>query len=165
MFHRFSAIANRVVRGEDTDIHFWPRIRSHPAVQFLLRLGTGARIRIAASHIKGAPVVKSIIRMARNGSDVEILAEPTLRRVPVAAELKLTQAGIPFRRITHPEGLPMHSKFVLAEKADQRWVIFGSFNWTLRSYWLNYEIGAISNNDQLFNAFAKRWEVLAAQGE
>jgi phosphatidylserine/phosphatidylglycerophosphate/cardiolipin synthase-like enzyme len=165
IFHRFSAIANRAVQGEDTDIHFWPRIRPHPAVQFLLRLGTGARIRIAASHIKGAPVVKSIIRMARNGADVEILAEPTLRRVPVAAEQRLTQAGILFRRITHPEGLPMHSKFMLAEKADQRWVIFGSFNWTLRSYWLNYEIGAISNNDQLFDAFAKRWEVLAARGD
>ncbi|MBW2574430.1 MAG: phospholipase D family protein [Deltaproteobacteria bacterium] len=130
-----------------------------------MRLGTGARIRIVAFHIKGAPVVKSIIGMARNGADVEILAEPTLRRVPVAAEQRLTQAGIPFRRITHPEGLPMHNKFVLAEKAGQRWVIFGSFNWTLRSYWLNYEIGAISNDDQLFDAFARRWEVLAARGD
>lgn len=83
----------------------------------------------------------------------------------VAAEKRLTQAGILFRRITHPEGLPMHSKFVLAEKADQLWVIFGSFNWTLRSYWLNYEIVAISTNDQLFDAFAKRWEVLAARGD
>jgi phosphatidylserine/phosphatidylglycerophosphate/cardiolipin synthase-like enzyme len=165
IFHRFSAVENQVVQGEDTDLHFWPRIRSHPAVQFLLRLGTGARIRIAASHIKGAPVVKSIIRMVRNGADVEILAEPTLRRVPVAAEQRLTQAGIPFRRITHPEGLPMHNKFVLAEKADRRWVIFGSFNWTMRSYWLNYEIGAISTNDQLFDAFARRWEVLAARGD
>ena len=74
----------------------------------------------------------------------------------------LTQAGIPFRRVTHPEGLPMHNKFVLAEKGSQRWVMFGSFNWTDRSYRLNHEIGAISANDQLFDAFAKRWEALAA---
>jgi phosphatidylserine/phosphatidylglycerophosphate/cardiolipin synthase-like enzyme len=160
VFHRFSAIANRTVKGEDTDIHFWPRVRSHPAVQFLLRLGSGARIRIAASHIKGSPVVRSIIRLAHNGAAVEILAEPTLRRVPVAAEESLTQAGIPFQRVTHAEGLPMHNKFVLAEKEGQRWVMFGSFNWTMRSYWLNHEIGAISANRHLFNAFAERWEVM-----
>ena len=160
VFHRFSAIANRTVKGEDTDIHFWPRVRSHPAVQFLLQHGSGARIRIAASHIKGAPVVRSIIRLVHNGAAVEILAESTLRRVPVAAEEHLSQAGIPFRRVTHPEGLPMHNKFVLAEKEGQRWVMFGSFNWTLRSYWLNHEIGAISGNRHLFNAFAERWEMM-----
>jgi len=38
--------------------------------------------------------------------------------------------------------------------------MFGSFNWTDRSYWLNHEIGAISTNDQLFDAFASRWEVM-----
>jgi phosphatidylserine/phosphatidylglycerophosphate/cardiolipin synthase-like enzyme len=165
MLHRFTAAANRPVKGENTTIHFWPRVRPHPAVQFLLRLGAGARIRIVASHIKGTPVVKSIIRLTQNGAIVEILAEPTLRRVPVAVEQRLTQAGILFRRITHPECLPMHNKFVLAEKSGQRWVIFGSFNWTMRSYWLNYEIGAISTNDQLFDAFSRRWEALAAQGE
>jgi phosphatidylserine/phosphatidylglycerophosphate/cardiolipin synthase-like enzyme len=74
----------------------------------------------------------------------------------------LTQAGISFRRVTHPEGLPMHNKFVLAEKGNQRWVIFGSFNWTDRSYWVNHEIGAISADDQLFDSFAGRWEALAA---
>jgi phosphatidylserine/phosphatidylglycerophosphate/cardiolipin synthase-like enzyme len=56
----------------------------------------------------------------------------------------------------------MHNKFVLAEKGGQRRVIFGSFNWTIRSYWLNYEIGAISANNQLYNAFAERWEVMDA---
>jgi phosphatidylserine/phosphatidylglycerophosphate/cardiolipin synthase-like enzyme len=164
LFHRFTAAANLPVKGQDTEIHFWPRVRPHPAVRFLLRLGAGARIRIVASHIKGAPVVKSIIRLARHGAIVEILAEPTLRRVPIAAEQDLMQAGILFRRITHPEGLPMHNKFVLAEQEGRRWVIFGSFNWTMRSYWLNYEIGAISTNDQLINAFAARWEDLAIQG-
>jgi phosphatidylserine/phosphatidylglycerophosphate/cardiolipin synthase-like enzyme len=59
----------------------------------------------------------------------------------------------------------MHNKFVLVEKGDQRWVMFGSFNWTMRSYWLNYEIGGISANDRFFDAFARRWEVLAARGD
>jgi phosphatidylserine/phosphatidylglycerophosphate/cardiolipin synthase-like enzyme len=159
-FQRFSAIANQTVKGKDTDIHFWPRVRAHPALQFLSQLGSGARIRIAASHIKGSPVVRSIIRLVQGGAALEILAEPTLRRVPVAAEKSLTQAGIRFRRVSHPHGLPMHNKFVLAEKEDQRWVIFGSFNWTVRSFWLNHEIGAISANRRLFDAFAERWAVM-----
>jgi len=160
IFYRFSRNANRAVRGKDTEIHFWPRVRPHPVLQFLNRLGAKARIRIAASHIKGATVVKAITGLASRGATVESLAEPTLRRVPVKVERKLIQAGIAFRRVTHPEGLPMHNKFVLAEKGSQRWVMFGSFNWTDRSYWLNHEIGAISTNDQLFDAFASRWEVM-----
>ena len=163
LFYRFSKGANRAVRGKDTEVHFWPRVRPHPMVQFLSRLGAKARIRIAASHIKGTPVVKAIIGLASSGAAVEVLAEPTLRRVPVEAERMLMRAGIPFRRVTHPDGLPMHSKFVLAENAGQRWVIFGSFNWTVRSYRLNHEIGAISTNEHLCEAFARRWEVLAAQ--
>ena len=104
-------------------------------------------------------------KFARTGAKVEILAESTLRRVPEAAELSLTQAGICFRRIIHPAGLPMHNKFVLAKKGNRQWVMFGSFNWTVRSYWLNHEIGAISTNDQLFDAFAERWEVMKAQAD
>lgn len=161
-FHRFSAAANRVVKGKDTELHFWPRARSHPVAEFLSRLGEGTRIRIAASHINGASIIKAIIRLAQGGADVEILAEPTWRRVPLRAEQNLSQAGIAFRRVTHPEHLPMHNKFVLAEKGGQRRVIFGSFNWTIRSYWLNYEIGAISANNQLYDAFAERWEAMNA---
>ena len=165
MFFRFSQIANKAVKGKDTDIYFWPRIHPHPAIHFLLRLGAGAKIRIAASHIKGATIVNALLRLVHSGAMVQILAEPTVRRVPVRVEQMLTQAGIPFRRVTHPEGLPMHNKFVLAEKDGRRWVIFGSFNWTSQSYWLNHEIGAISADDQLFDVFARRWEALAIRGD
>ena len=163
MLYRFSKNANQAVRGKGTEIHFWPRVRPHPVLQFLSRLGAKARIRIAASHMKGPIVVKAIIGIACRGATVEILTEPTLRRVPIEVERMLTQTGIAFRRVTHPEGLPMHNKFVLAEKDSQRWVVFGSFNWTDRSYRLNHEIGAISANNHLFDAFASRWNVLAAQ--
>ena len=163
MLYRFSKNANRAVQGKDTEIHFWPRVRPHPVLQFLSRLGAKARIRIAASHLKGRSVVKAITGLAYRGATVEILAEPTLRRVPVEVERIVTQAGISVRRVTHPEGLPMHNKFVLVEKGPQRWVTFGSFNWTDRSYRLNHEIGAISTNEHLYQAFAERWEALAAQ--
>jgi phosphatidylserine/phosphatidylglycerophosphate/cardiolipin synthase-like enzyme len=75
----------------------------------------------------------------------------------------IKNAGILLQRVSHADGLPMHNKFILAEKDDRQWVIFGSFNWTTRSYWLNHEVGAISTNHELFNAFAGRWEVLKAQ--
>jgi phosphatidylserine/phosphatidylglycerophosphate/cardiolipin synthase-like enzyme len=162
MFYRFTAVANRAIEGKDAKIYFWPRARPNPLVRFLLRLGAGARIRIAASHIKGASSVRALRGLARGGASVEIAAEPTLRRVPKKVERILTQAGIPFQRITHPECLPMHNKFVLVEKGDRRWVVFGSINWTTRSSWLNHEIGAISCNEGLFDAFEQRWEMLRA---
>jgi phosphatidylserine/phosphatidylglycerophosphate/cardiolipin synthase-like enzyme len=165
VFHRFSSTANRAVKGEDTEIFFWPRVRSHPIVQFLTRLGPGSRIRIAASHIKGRSVAKAILAMAHGGAAVEILAGSTLRRVPQAVNRMLIRAGIPFRRVTHPDGLPMHNKFVLVERGGRRWVIFGSFNWTTRSYWLNHEIGVVSANETLFEGFSDRWEFMKTQSE
>jgi phosphatidylserine/phosphatidylglycerophosphate/cardiolipin synthase-like enzyme len=54
----------------------------------------------------------------------------------------------------------MHLKFVLVEDGDQVFTIFGSFNWTRPSFWLNHEIAVISSNPGLFRAFATRWEVL-----
>lgn len=161
LLHRFSRCANMAIKGKDIEIHFWPRVQPHPIFRFLYRLGATARIRIAASHLKGTSVVNAIKKLASMGAFVEILAEPTLRRVPIEVEKELRLAGIPFQRFTHPEGLPMHNKFVLAEQGSQRWVIFGSFSWTDRSYRLNHEIGAISSNDHLFDAFAERWEALA----
>jgi len=163
LFSRFLDGANRTIRGKDIEIHFWPRVRPHPVLQFLFRLGAKARIRIAASHLKGRSVVKAILGLASRGASVEILAEPTLRRVPAEVERILAQGGIPFRRVTHPDGLPMHNKFVLAEKGNQRWIMFGSFSWTDRSFRLNHEIGAISADEELFDAFAGRWEALAVR--
>ena len=162
-FDRFFVGANPVLRGSDSEIHFLPRLRAHPAIRLLKRVGVGAHIRVAVSHLKKTPFVATIIGLAGQGAKVRVLAEHTLRRVPKKIEQVLTDAAVPFRRVTHPEGLPMHNKFVLVEKAGQRWVIFGSFNWTGRSYWLNYEIAAISTNARLFDTFADRWKELEAQ--
>ena len=160
---RFFADGNRALRGTNTDIHFLPRAQSHAAASFLGRFGDGVRIRVAASHLNGTTSIKTMLRLARRGASLEILAEPTLRRVSLKAERRLTEAGIPFRRVTHPENLPMHHKFVLVEQNSRRWVVFGSYNWSTLSFWINQEICAISSQPQLFEAFAERWEVLEAQ--
>lgn len=160
LLQRFSPRLNRSLKDGNTEIFFWPRVRKNPVMRFLHQVGPGARIRIAASHLKGKATVSALINLAPCAASLEILSEPTLRRVPMQVERMFSKAGIPFARVEHPEGLPMHNKFVLVEKSGQRWVIFGSFNWTTRSYWLNYEIGAISTDDILFKAMSRRWELL-----
>ncbi len=163
ILERFFADGNRALRGKNTEIHFLPRAQSHAVASFLGRFGDGARIRVAASHLNGTTSIKTMLRLARRGATLEILAEPTLRRVSLKAERRLAEAGIPFRRVTHPESLPMHNKFVLVEQNSQRWVVFGSYNWSTLSFWINQEICAISSQPQLFEAFAERWKVLEAQ--
>jgi phosphatidylserine/phosphatidylglycerophosphate/cardiolipin synthase-like enzyme len=163
LLERFFADGNRALRGADMEIHFLPRARSHAAARFLQRFGHGARIRVAASHLNGMTSIKTMLALVRRGAVLEILAEPTLRRVSLKAERKLVQAGAKFRRVTHPEGLPMHNKFMLVEQNRRRWVVFGSYNWSTLSFWINQEICAISSQSRLFEAFAERWEVLEAQ--
>ena len=162
VFMRFSRRANRCYVSAETQLHLWPRVLPHPVTQFLKRSASGSRVRIAASHLRSKAAVKIITALARR-SDVQVLAEHTLRRVPPKIEHDLTDAGVSFRRVHHSEGWPMHLKFVLVEMREQRWTVFGSFNWTAPSHWLNHEIAAISTNRGLFDACAERWDLLAAQ--
>jgi len=163
LFYRFSADANRAIHGVDTTIHFWPRVRQHPIVQFLSLVSSGARVRVVASHIRTESAVDVMIGLAKRGVALEIFAESTLRRVTPKVERRLTSAGIRFRRIKIRDRLPMHLKFVLVEDGNQAWSIFGSFNWTRPSFWLNHEIAAISSDRMLFKAFALRWDMLESE--
>ncbi|SFI47775.1 phosphatidylserine/phosphatidylglycerophosphate/cardiolipin synthase family protein [Nitrosomonas sp. Nm34] len=159
LFYRFSANANHTIKGTDTTIYFLPSMRPHPVMQFLNEIGKDARIRIAASHIRAKRAVDVIVGLTKRGAIVEIIAEQTLRRVTPNVEQRLLSAGIRFKR--NGDNLPMHLKFILVEAGDQKWSIFGSFNWTKPSFWLNHEIIAISSNSHIFNAFSDRWSILA----
>ena len=160
LFYRFSAEANRAVNGEDTVIHFWPRVAPHPVIQFLSRVRSGARIRIVASHIRAESAAEVMIGLANRGVTVEIFADSTLRRVTRKVEQRLIAANVRLTRVKGGEELPMHLKFVLIEDNQQAWSIFGSFNWTKPSFWLNHEIAAISSNPLLFKTFAERADYL-----
>jgi len=162
LFQRLTIFANRPYRGEDTEIYFWPRILGHPAMKFFNQIAPGAHLRVAASHLKGQAIARALLGLVRRGAELEIIAGATERRVPAAIEQKFSTAGVVFRRVGQTDGLPMHNKFVIAEKNGQHWSIFGSFNWNTRSYWLNHEIGAISTNRQLWEAFNERWEAMVA---
>jgi phosphatidylserine/phosphatidylglycerophosphate/cardiolipin synthase-like enzyme len=163
IFYRFSPDANRAISGTDTTIHFWPRVSPHPVIRFLDQVSNKARVRVVASHIRTASAVETMIALAKRGVALEIFAEATHRRVTPRVERLLTSAGIRFRRIRISGELPMHLKFVLVEDGNQVNSIFGSFNWTRPSFWLNHEIAAISSNRQLFEAFAERWDMLESE--
>jgi len=151
---------NRDLVSGSTRVSFLPRLGFHPVARLLRRLGPTARVRIASSHIKGHGVVRVLVTVARRVASVEVIAEPTLRRVPTSTEERLRAAGIAFRRLGNPDGYPMHNKFILADEGRRRWVAFGSFNWTSRSFWLNREICAVSEEEVLVQAFESRWQAL-----
>ena len=120
-------------------------------------------MRVAASHIKGPGVTRDLVGLSRRGARVEVLAESTHRRVPPGIESRLRRAGVKLVRFEHPEGLPMHNKFVRVEDGNDCWTLFGSCNWTSRSRWLNHEIGVITRNRVLFETFSRRWDTMVAQ--
>jgi len=165
LFYRFARHASRDIHGADTNIYFWPRVSAHPVIKFLHKAGNHARIRIAASHIRTQAAVDLMIWLVNRGVALEILAESTFRRVTLEVEQRLVNAGVQFRRIRHTGSLPMHLKFVLVEEEDRIWSIFGSFNWTRPSFWLNHEIAAISSNPVIFKSFDRCWDKLKNQSD
>jgi phosphatidylserine/phosphatidylglycerophosphate/cardiolipin synthase-like enzyme len=160
VFDRFRFASNRELRSDGLAVHFLPRVRRNPVLALLRRCGSEHRVRIAASHLSGPTSARALRALARRGATVEILAEPSLRRVPPKAEEQLRAAGVSVRRVTCPEGFPMHAKFALIDGPGDRRVIFGSFNWTELSRRFNREIGVIAADRQLFDRLEERWEVL-----
>jgi hypothetical protein len=160
LLYRFSADANREIKSGETVVYFWPRIGPHPVVRFLNHISDSARLRVVASHIRAESAIQVMAELARRGVNTHILGDSTLRRVTEKVERRLSSTEIQFKRVKDPDGLPMHLKFVLIDDGRKVWSIFGSFNWTKPSFWLNHEIAVISSNPSLFRAFSDRWEAL-----
>jgi len=157
---RFRPAANRVASAGGTQIFFQPRVAGNPVFALLRSCGPGHQVRIAASHLSGGRSIRALIRLADRGARVEVLAEATHRRVPPKSLERLRAAGVLIERASVPEGLPMHAKFALIEGPAGRTSIFGSFNWSAASQRTNSEIGAISTDPGLWDAFDARWKDL-----
>ena len=160
LLYRFSADANREVKSGETTVYFWPRMGPHPIIRFLNHISNSARVRIVASHIRAENAIDVMAGLAQRGVKMHILGDSTSRRVTEKVEKRLSSTKIQFKRVQDPHGFPMHLKFVLLEDKCKAWSIFGSFNWTKPSFWLNHEIAVISSNPSLFKAFSDRWEAL-----
>lgn len=161
-FERFGSDLNEPVRAGGLTGYFFPR-RRNPLSGLLRALPEGARLRVAASHLSDGGVARRFAALAGRGVGVELIAEATLRRVPRRIERELVAGGVRFRRYVHPCGLPMHNKFVLAEASHRRWAAFGSYNFTAKSRWLNHELLFVAQDDDLFAAFAARWDEMVAE--
>lgn len=160
LFYRFGTESRGVLEASGASIFFWPRLGTHPVLRRLEELSPKAHVRIAASHLSARSAIDVMLRLARRGVRLEILTEPTLRRVTLSAEKRLRDAGVCFTRLASAEAVPMHLKFVLVLDDATQWTAFGSFNWTLPSMHLNHEIAVISSDRRLFDIFAERWAAL-----
>jgi phosphatidylserine/phosphatidylglycerophosphate/cardiolipin synthase-like enzyme len=162
LFQRLSPGWIRPIRTRRLSAYLFPRL-GNPLDDLLGRLAPGSRLRIAASHLRDTSIVATLCMLAAAGVQVELLTEETRRRVPPGIERQLRSGGIEFARYRHPDRLPMHNKFLLAETPQGRWAAFGSFNLTRSSRWLNTELLLVSRDDAVFDAFAGRWDAMKAE--
>jgi hypothetical protein len=162
LFQRLSPRWIRPIRTRNLRAYLFPRL-GNPLDGLLKGVTPGSRLRIAASHLRDTSIAATLGMLAAAGVQVELLTEETQRRVPPAIERQLRDSGVAFARYRHPDHLPMHNKFLLAETPEGRWSAFGSFNLTRTSRWLNTELLLVSEDDAVFDAFAGRWDAMKAE--
>jgi phosphatidylserine/phosphatidylglycerophosphate/cardiolipin synthase-like enzyme len=54
----------------------------------------------------------------------------------------------------------MHNKFMLIDTPERQIVAFGSMNLSVRSLHVNHELLVITENQELYRAFRRRWDEL-----
>jgi hypothetical protein len=149
---------NRVIAAGKTRIFLFPRVRLGGLGRLFDELRAGSRLHIAVSHLNDPGICKRLFGLARMGVHIEVLAHDTERRVPGWVEEQMRRSGINFRRYVHPEGLPMHNKFMLFEMLHRKVVTFGSMNLSVRSLRANHEVLVIDENPGLYDLFRRRWD-------
>jgi phosphatidylserine/phosphatidylglycerophosphate/cardiolipin synthase-like enzyme len=155
---------NRAISADDSMIYLFPRLRRDILLQKLLTLPSGTTLRMAISHLNDERIGKTLLQLARRGVLIKILAHDTERRVPGWME-ELFDGQLSFRRYRHPQGLPMHNKFILIESHHKREVLFGSMNLSKGSLHANHELLVASSNLYLYDAFHSRWEKMINETE
>jgi phosphatidylserine/phosphatidylglycerophosphate/cardiolipin synthase-like enzyme len=136
---------------------FFPRLGGNPLDVRLAELGSGSKLRVSASHLSDGRTGQLLVRLAELGGHVEVLTHHTLRRSPEPLVQFLRSGGVRTYRYEHPQELPMHAKFIVAEDAGRRWSAFGSYNLSRTSRWLNQELLMFSENTQLWDSLDRRW--------
>jgi len=149
---------NRVIAAGKTRVFLFPRVRLGGLGKLFDELRAGNRLRIAVSHLNDPGICKRLFGLARMGVHIEVLAHDTERRVPGWVEERMRQNRIDFRRYLHPEGLPMHNKFMLFEMPRRKVVTFGSMNLSVRSLHANHELLVIDESPGLYEVFRRRWD-------
>jgi len=156
---------NRVLVSGATRILFFPRAQWRDFKGLFAGLDAGSSLRIAVSHLNDPGICKRLFSLARQGMNIEILAHDTERRVPSWVEAQMLQNGINFKRYIHPEGLPMHNKFMLIDTPDHKILAFGSMNLSVRSLRANHELLVIDEHPGLYQIFRERWKEMIGEAQ
>ena len=143
--------------------YLFPRVGRNPLDAHLDELRPGSRLRIAASHFQDVKSAWHLARLVHRGVDVELLTHHTTRRTPEALVRFMRSQGVKTYRYSHPQELPMHAKFVLAEDAERSWSAFGSYNINDISRWFNHELLMFSSAQGLWGAFDARWKEIVSE--
>ena len=162
-FGSLAALDRSTIAAGGEQAFFFPRRGQSPLEEQFRRLGPRARLRIAASHIRDGSIARKLGEMAKRGTRVEVLTHHTRRRSPERLIRFLRAHGVATYRYRHPDDLPMHAKFILADDGSRRWSAFGSYNLTLTSRRLNQELLAISTDKDLWGQLDSRWRAIMAE--
>jgi len=155
---------NRVLTAGDSSIYLFPRLNRDVIRQKFLALPGGALLRMAISHLSDEKMVKTLLTLSKRGVQIEILTHDTERRVPDWVENQLDKQLL-FRRYRHPQGFPMHNKFILIDTHQSREVIFGSMNFSKHSLYANHELLVVSSSSFLYDTFETRWQQMLNEKE
>jgi len=98
-----------------------------------------------------------LYKLAKKGVNIQIISHDTERRFPEKIESLLNKYSIDYKRYIHPKKYPMHNKFIILEKQQEKSVCLGSLNLTKRSLYENHEILAIIRDENVVDIFKKRW--------
>lgn len=160
---RLSLRRNQVVRSDGSSLYFFPRLNSGQIGRELEKLGQGSRIHAAISHLKGTNFIHAMGGAAARGADVNLIVHDTERRVPEKDVARLRALGAKVGRFHHPEGLPMHAKFLLLDRPGHppaAWL--GSANFNPRSRWINEEILLRTTDPAVTGGLATRFAQIGA---
>lgn len=166
----FSALNNKLPNIETQEnslesISLLPRLTPHPVNSLLKQKDNNAKILCAISHLKGPNIIKPLINASKAGKQIELILDSSKRRVPQKLLTLLERHHIKYRQLrpNHQHCL-MHNKFIIYQSDSTHCVLFGSFNWSMRSWWLNHEIIVTTHNKGVISDFEARWqEMLALQ--
>ena len=160
--NRFSHLHNNIHCNDNWSIHFLPRWKKHPVITLLKQQDDNAEVKCAISHLKGPGILNPLIHARKKGKHIKLLLDSTARRVSQKQLKSLDKYNILYHQIPMQDQALMHNKFIIYKSEKSNCVMFGSFNWSRRSWWLNHEIIACSYDKNIIAAFEQRWNQMIA---
>ena len=154
---------NLSVEDAGTRLYFYPRLRPYVVERTIAGLGRGDRFRGAVSHLKRGEFTRQLQLAVRRGVSVGLLVHDTERRVPSELVEEMSAAGVGVVRVAHPDGLPMHAKFLLIDQSDgepSAWL--GSHNFNKKSLRKNAELLLRTTDAEVVASLSQRFDQIAA---